>query len=111
MLDGRLRTLVACDAHHVLALHDGWLGVAADAPMMDVCIDVLDRQIDVWSSSPVSRLRLQGGIVSDVAVIRLNGRELPEYARERLDWVVAFASDWGEPGRILPCAASRASQI
>ena len=108
---GRLRTLAACDAHHALALREGWLSVAADAPVSDLCVDILETRIEVWSSSPAPRLRLEGGAVMAAETVRLNGRELPPYARERADSIVAFGSDWGEPGRALQCAASPASQI
>jgi hypothetical protein len=108
---GHLHTLAVCDAHHVLALREGWLSVAADAPVADLCVDIRGDRIDVWSSSRASRLRLQGEAVLTAAVVRLNGRELPPYARERLDSIVGFASDWGEPGRIPPCVASPVSQI
>jgi hypothetical protein len=108
---GRLRTLAACDAHHVLALHEGWLSVACDAPMADLSIDVADERIDVWSSSPGPRLRIEGALVGASHAIGLNGRTLPAYAWERADSVVAFGSDWGEPGRTLACVASPVSQI
>jgi hypothetical protein len=110
-VDGRLRSLAACDAHHVLALHDGWLSIAADTPISDICLEVDDDRIDVWSSSPASRLRIEGTLVPAARVIRLNGRELAPYARERTDSVVAFGSDWGEAGRNLECVASPASRI
>ena len=108
---GRLRSLAACDAHHMLALREGWLSIAADTPMRDICLDVEEGRIDVWSSSPASRLRIEGAVIPTSHVIRLNGRELPPYARERVDSVVAFGSDWGEPGRTLACVASPVSQI
>jgi hypothetical protein len=109
--EGRLRSLAVCDAHHVLALQEGWLSVASDGPMSDLSLDVEDDRIDVWSSSPASRLRIEGAIVSASHLIRLNGRELPPYARERTDSVVAFGSDWGEPGRTLACVALPVSRI
>ena len=110
-VNGRLRLLAACDAHHVLALREGWLSIAADAPIADLCLELHDGRIDIWSSAPGSRVRVQGAAVTEAAVIRLNGRELPAYARERADCIVAFGSDWGEAGRIMPCAASPVSQI
>jgi hypothetical protein len=107
---GGLRMLAACDAHHILALHDGWLSVAIDAPMPDLCIDLEDGRMDVWSSSPACRLRIEGALVLASRVIRLNGRELVPRVRERADSVVVFASDWGEPGRTPACVASPVSQ-
>jgi hypothetical protein len=108
---GRLRVLAACDAHHVLALHEGWLSIASDAPLPDVCLEIEDDRVDLWSSSPASRLRLEGALVTSARVVRLNGRELPVYARERTDSIVAFGSDWGDPGGALACAALPVSQI
>ena len=103
--------LAACDAHHVLALHEGWLSIASDAPLPDVCLEIEDDRVDLWSSSPASRLRLEGALVTSARVVRLNGRELPVYARERTDSIVAFGSDWGDPGGALACAALPVSQI
>jgi hypothetical protein len=108
---GRLRMLAACDAHHALAVHDGWLSIASDASMPDICVDVHEDRIDVWSSSPTSRLRIEGALVAATTIVRLNGRTLPPYAWERVDSVVAFGSDWGEPGRTQACVASPVSQI
>jgi hypothetical protein len=35
----------------------------------------------------------------------VNGRQLPEYARERPDSVIVLPSQSGEPRRITPCVA------
>ncbi|MGH9348986.1 MAG: heparinase II/III domain-containing protein [Vicinamibacterales bacterium] len=109
--DGRLLSLAACDAHHVLALREGWLSVAADGHMPDLHLESRADRIDAWTSSPTERLRLQGDLVTAVRSIRLNGRELPAAARERADSAIALASDWGEPGRTPPCVASPVSPI
>jgi hypothetical protein len=108
--NGRLVSLVMCDANHLLALREGWLSVAADALVKDLYLEVLDDRIDVWSSSPVPRLRLQGALVAAARAIRVNGRDVPAAARERADSVIVTSSSWGEPGRILPCVASPVSR-
>ncbi|MGH8186702.1 MAG: hypothetical protein ACREUC_09080, partial [Steroidobacteraceae bacterium] len=108
--NGRLVSLVLCDANHLLALREGWLSVAADAPVKDLYIEALDDRIDAWSSSPVPRVRLQGTLVAAARAIRVNGRDVPAAARERADSAIVTSSSWGEPGRILPCVASPVSR-
>jgi hypothetical protein len=108
--NGRLMSVAVCDANHLLALREGWLSVAADAHLKDLYIEVLDERIDVWSSSPVPRLRLQGALVATTRTIHVNGRDLPSGARERTDSAIVTSSSWGEPGRILPCVASPVSR-
>jgi hypothetical protein len=107
--DGRLRSLGTCDAHHVLALREGWLSIAADSPVPDLCLEIRDDRIEAWSSSPPSHLRLQGELAASARTILLNGRELPLDVRERADSLTAMASSWGEPGRVLSCVASPVS--
>jgi hypothetical protein len=110
-IDGRLVSLAACDTNHVLALREGWLSVASDAPMKDLYLEMVAGRIDAWSSLPTSRMRLQGALVAAAAGIRVNGRDIPPGARERADSAIITASSWGEPGRILPCVASPVSRI
>ena len=95
--EGRLLSIAACDANHVLALREGWISVAADAPLRDFYLEVVADRIDAWSSSPAPRLRLQGAMVGAARVVRLNGRELPGDTRERADSLIAPTSCWGEP--------------
>jgi hypothetical protein len=108
--DGQLQLLAACDAHHILALREGWLSVTADESLDDLCVEIRSDGIDAWSSSPAA-VRLEGAVVRTAVAVRLNGRELPIDARERSDTIVARGSDWREPGRTLPCVALPASQI
>ncbi len=103
--EGRLVSLASCDASHVLALQEGWLSTASDAPMADLYVEIFDERIDVWSSSPAPQLRLRGTTVASACIVRVNGRDLPARGRERADTVVATRSCWGDPGRILPCVA------
>jgi hypothetical protein len=106
----RLVSLAACDAHHVLAMREGWLSVASETPVPDLYIEIRDDRIDAWSSAPAVRLQLQGQLVRAARLIRVNGRELPAYDRTRPDSVVADPSHWGEPERIPPCVALPVSQ-
>jgi hypothetical protein len=108
--DGRLVSLGACDASHVLALREGWLSLAGDEPVADVYLEAIGETIDLWSSAPPPRLRLQGVVVTEARTIRVNGREVPDDARERADSVVVLPSHFGEPRRITPCAALQVSQ-
>ena len=109
--DDRLVSLTLCDATHALALRDDWLSVAAEETVADLHVECGGGRIDVWASQRVPRLRLQGALVTNASVIRLNGRELPPAPRERADSVVVTPSQFGQPGRITPCVASPASQI
>lgn len=108
--EGRLLSLCACDASHVLALRDGWLSVAASEPVTDLYLEFVDDVIDIWSSAPVSRVRLQGALVRDARVVRVNGRDLPDDARERADSLIVLPSHFGEPKRITPCVALQVSR-
>jgi hypothetical protein len=103
--DGRLMSLATCDASHVLALREGWISVAADEPVADLFLDFTGETIDLWSSAPPARLKLEGALVTSARLIRVNGRELPEHARERSDSVVVLPSECGGPSRITPCVA------
>jgi hypothetical protein len=108
--DGRLLSLAACDASHVLALREGWVSIAADEPVPDLYCEFAGETIDISMSTPAARLRLQGALVSSARLIRVNGRPLPEQARERTDSVIVLPSQCGEPRRITPCAALQVSQ-
>jgi uncharacterized heparinase superfamily protein len=108
--EGRLISLAACDATHVLALGEGWISVAADEPVPDLYLEFPDETIDVWTSTPAARVRLQGALVTSARLVRVNGRELPANARERTDSVIVLPSQCGEPRRITPCAALQVSQ-
>jgi uncharacterized heparinase superfamily protein len=103
--DGRLISLAACDASHVLALREGWLSVSADEPIPDLYVNCAGETIDIWSSAPPARLRLQGALVSSARSMRMNGRQLPAHVRERTDTVVVLPSQGGEPRRMTPCVA------
>jgi hypothetical protein len=74
---GALATLDVIDASDVSALHDGWLSLAADAPVGELHIGVEDRAMDLRAVEPPARLRLQGVILATLGAIRLNGRALP----------------------------------
>jgi hypothetical protein len=106
----RVLSLAACDASHVLALREGWISIAADETVPDLYCAFTNETIDMWTSTPAARLRLQGGLVGAARVIRVNGRQLPEQARERPDSVIVLPSQCGEPRRITSCAASQVSQ-
>jgi hypothetical protein len=108
--DGRLISLAACDASHVLALREGWVSVAADEPIADLYLESANDVLDLWASAPTARLRLQGAMVSAARAIRVNGRELPDYARERTDSVIVLPTHFGEPRRITPCVALQVSR-
>jgi hypothetical protein len=108
--DGRLIALAVCDASHVLALREGWVSVAADEPVPDLYLEFHADTIDVWTSAPAARLRLQGALVGAAQTVRVNGRPLPGHARERADSVIVLPSQCGEPGRMTPCVASQVSQ-
>ena len=101
---GRLVSLAACDASHVLALRDGWLSLAADEPVDDVHVELAGDRIEIVASRPAPRLRLQGTAVAQGAAVHLNGRELPASARERTDSIVALPVHWGEPRVMTPAA-------
>jgi hypothetical protein len=107
--DGQLVSLSACDASHILALRDDWLSVAADEPVTDLSIEMVNDTIDVWASAHAPRLRLQGALVAR-RTVRLNGREVPDHARERTNSVVVSPASWGEPKRITPCVALQGLQ-
>jgi len=109
--NGRLSWLCACDASYVLATRDGWLTVAADEPVSDLAIHIAaEGLLEVWASRPTARLRLQGALVADARLVLVNGRELPPRARERIDSVSVCPSDFGDPVRMLPCAALQGSR-
>jgi hypothetical protein len=106
----RLVSLAVCDASHVLSLHEGWLSIAADGAIQDLYLEVVDDRIELWSSLPAPRLRIQGALVAEAAGVRLNGRDLRSNSYERADTVVAMPTCWGEPGRITPCVGLRVSR-
>jgi uncharacterized heparinase superfamily protein len=108
--EGRLVSLAACDATHLLALREGWVSIAADEAVPDLYCEFGDETIDISMSTPPARLRLQGALVSVARLIRVNGRPLPDRARERTDSVIVLPSQCGEPRRITPCAALQVSQ-
>jgi hypothetical protein len=108
--DGRVIALAVCDASHVLALREGWLSVAADEPVRDLYFEFIGDTIDIWSSALTARLRLQGALVASARDVRVNGRVLPEHARERTDSIIVLPSQSGEPRRMTPCVALQASQ-
>ena len=103
--DGRLISLAVCDASHVLSLREGWISVSADEPVADLYFNFAGETIDIWSSAPPTRFRLQGALVTSARSIRMNGRQLPDQARERTDSVVVLPSQGGEPRRMTPCVA------
>jgi hypothetical protein len=74
---GALATLDVIDASHVSALHDGWLSLAADAPVAELHIGFDDRAMDLRAAEPPCRLRLQGDILATLGAIRVNGCALP----------------------------------
>jgi hypothetical protein len=109
--DNRLVSLCLCDATHALALRDDWLSVAADEPIPDLYVECLGNIIDVWSSTPMPRLQLQGAVVTAASHVRLNGRELSIDARDRADSVTVSRPYFEEPGRVTPCVALQVSRI
>ncbi len=108
---GRVVSLAACDASHVLSLREGWLSVAADDPVQDIHVEVGGDRIEIQASRPTPRLRLQGHAVTAAAMIHLNGRELPRSARDRADSIVALPSHWGEPVQVRSHKLQVTSQV
>jgi hypothetical protein len=106
----RLVSLAVCDASHVLALREGWLSIAADGAVQDLYLEIVNDRIELSSSLPPPRLRIQGALVAETSGVRLNGRELHSDGYERADTVAAASSCWGEPGRITPCVGLRVSR-
>ncbi len=94
--DDSVRTLDLVDASHALALRDGWLSLDADDRIPDLRIGVAHGAIDLWASTPPSRLQLQGLPIDASRAVRLNGREAVSRARHRRDMLVVLAADWGD---------------
>jgi hypothetical protein len=97
MREGLLVSLVAADTSHVLALRDGLLSVAADDHITDLFITIVDDRLDIWSSTPPSRLHVQGAAVNAIGRLRLNGREMEPAHSGRLDTLVITSAHWHEP--------------
>jgi hypothetical protein len=73
-------------------------------------MECVNDVLDIWASAPTARFRLQGALVSAARAIRVNGRELPDSARERTDSAVVLPAHFGEPRRITPCVALQVSR-
>jgi hypothetical protein len=60
--------------------------------------------LTLWSSSPPSELRIEGGRVNGLRGVSVNGRDLPVGPGVRGDILLIHGSDWRE---ITPRAVSR----
>ena len=69
-----LLALDLVDASQALALRDGWLSIAMSEPVRDLHIQLNDDVLELWASEPPRQLRILGGAVGTLRVIRLNGR-------------------------------------
>ena len=96
MSGGALTALSVADVSHLLSLHEGLVSIAADAPLTDLHLSIDRDQLDVLASTPPPRLRLEGGGLSAIRTIRLNGRE----QRRAGEAIELAGSDWA------PCAES-----
>jgi hypothetical protein len=92
--DERLTSLDLVDATHALALREGWLGVAADAPITDLHVTIGHGVLDLQASAPPSSLRLEGAALHGVRALRLNRRERVPSPSARRDTMVIGAGDW-----------------
>jgi hypothetical protein len=98
---GTVTSLALADASHALALHDGLVSVAAETHVQDLHLAIGREQLELLASAPPPRLRLQGGGLSSIRTIRVNGRE----HRRESDTIELLGSDWPV------CVESPASSI
>ena len=93
---GRLTSLDLVDASHAFTARDGWISIAASAPMADLHLALEGDLLDICASAPGPQLRVEGGFLPSVRAIRVNGRELPPTARLSNSLVID-AADWVAP--------------
>jgi hypothetical protein len=94
--DDQLLAVDVIDASHALALREGWLSLAADAPIADLHAAIDHGVLDLRASNPPAQLRVQGGAVTGLRVVRVNGRELPPPSTGRSDTLVIHGGLWAE---------------
>jgi hypothetical protein len=92
----RLTAMDVVDASHALALREGWISLAASEAVRDLHLSIDDSEVlTVYASQPPSQLRIQGGSVTRLRGILLNGREAPNVTAGRRDMRLLYGGDWG----------------
>ena len=81
--NGALLSLAAGDASQVTALRDGLISIVAEECVADLHLLVTDDWLDLRSSAPLPRMRLEGLALDAVRGVRLNGHRVqPDRPRD-----------------------------
>ena len=100
--DGTLASLAVADGTCAIPLRDGLIAVAADRAIGNLHIAVRDRALELRTSAPPARLRLEGAALRAVAAVGLNGRTVPVPRRAPDGALDISGGDWPasvvEPG-------------
>lgn len=100
--DSGLLAISVVDAAVVLAHDDRLLSVRSDGAIADLHAIHHDRLLDLYSSSPPSRLFLSGDVASGATTVRLNGRQVQTRYDERDGSLTVGAAEWHDPARVRP---------
>jgi len=93
----RGETLVALDlidASHALALRDGWLSIDMSEPVRDLHVQLNDDVLELCATEPPRQLRILGGALLGLRVIRLNGRSHPLVVTDPPRTLLISGADW-----------------
>jgi hypothetical protein len=90
MRGGALRTVSLADASQLLSLRDGLISIVSDTHVEDLHCRIDGEYLELYASKPPSDLRVEGGALAAVRIVRLNGRDL-ERTGETIE---LLSSDW-----------------